>query len=168
METKTEKRIVSRGAYVQASVHQAGTYLTSCCQLLLCGFFRLIAAVCGVIFLYGSIARVSSALYRVSSAPYEDRFELWQLSGYGFLFLVSIAASIGLGSASKASLDRAETIDPGVPLTRHNVADLPAPDSLVRASSEPMQAQQAVLLRAAAQGQETLPEQLVRASVRQE
>ena len=38
-------------------------------------------------------------------------------------------------------------------LTRANTADLPAPDSLVRASAEPMQEQQAVLLRAATETQ---------------
>ena len=54
------------------------------------------------------------------------------------------------------------------PLTRANTADLPAPDTLVRASSEPMQAQQAVLLRAAAEGQETPQEEMLRASVGQE
>lgn len=43
-----------------------------------------------------------------------------------------------------------------------HIADLPALDSLVRASSEPMQAQEAVLLRAA-EGQETTQEQLVHA-----
>ena len=54
-------------------------------------------------------------------------------------------------------------IDPGVPLTRANTADLPAPDSLVRASAEPVQEQQAVLLRAATETAERHEEQLVRA-----
>ncbi len=49
-----------------------------------------------------------------------------------------------------------------VPLTRANTADLPAPESLVRASSEPRQEQEAVLLRAAARSVGTPPEQLVR------
>ncbi len=48
------------------------------------------------------------------------------------------------------------------------ISHLPAHDSLVRASSEPTQAQESVLLRAAAEGVETPPEQLVRASVEQE
>jgi hypothetical protein len=51
-----------------------------------------------------------------------------------------------------------------VTLARANTADLPAPDSLVRASAEPVQEQQAVLLRAATEGTETHEEQLVRAS----
>ena len=47
-------------------------------------------------------------------------------------------------------------------------ADLPAPDSLVRASAEPLQAQEAVLPRAAAEGMETQKGKLVRASTGQE
>ena len=61
-------------------------------------------------------------------------------------------------------LRQAIKVDPGVPLTRANTADLPAPDSLVRASAEPVQEQQAVLLRAATETQERHEEQLVRAS----
>ena len=52
----------------------------------------------------------------------------------------------------------------GVPLTRANIGHLPAPDSLVRASAEPVQEQQSVLLRAATEGMERHEEQLVRAS----
>lgn len=51
-----------------------------------------------------------------------------------------------------------------LPFTRANTAALPAPDSLVRASEQPQQAQESVLLRAVAQGVETPSEQLVRAS----
>jgi two-component sensor histidine kinase len=51
-----------------------------------------------------------------------------------------------------------------VPLARASAADLPALNSLVRASEEPRQEQQSMLLRAAAHGQETPPEQLVRAA----
>ncbi len=65
--------------------------------------------------------------------------------------------------ASTVSLKHARKIHDSIPLTRANTADLPAPDSLVRASSEPLQEQQTVLLRAAVQGQETSSEQLVRA-----
>ena len=70
--------------------------------------------------------------------------------------------------AGRKTVRKAKQIDAGTLLTRANTANLPAPDSLVRASAEPLQAQQAVLLRAAAQGNETPPEQLVRASVGQE
>ena len=55
-----------------------------------------------------------------------------------------------------------------VPLTRHTAAYLPATDSLVRASAEPLQEQKTVLLRAAATGMEAPPEEMLRASMGQE
>ena len=51
-----------------------------------------------------------------------------------------------------------------VPLTRANTAGLPAPDSLVRASQEPLQAQQKILLRPALETTERQEEELLRAS----
>lgn len=59
----------------------------------------------------------------------------------------------------------AKQVDVGVPLTRVNTADLPAPDSLVRASSQPVQAQEIVLLRASKETQDKHEEQLLRATV---
>ncbi len=55
------------------------------------------------------------------------------------------------------------TVDAMQPITRANTADLPAPESLVRASAKPIQEQEAVLLRAVADAQERHEEQLVRA-----
>ncbi len=63
-----------------------------------------------------------------------------------------------------AMMKTAKKIDMGVPVTRVNAADLPAPDSLVRASQEPLQAQEGVLLRAATQTQDRHEEQLLRAA----
>ena len=61
------------------------------------------------------------------------------------------------------SLHKVSKIETGVPITRANTANLPPPDTLVRASSEPVQEQQAVLLRAATERQEKHEERLVRA-----
>lgn len=52
-------------------------------------------------------------------------------------------------------------IDLGTPINRRTVADLPEDESLVRASQEPEQLQQAVLLRAA-QGNDTPSDELLR------
>jgi hypothetical protein len=53
-----------------------------------------------------------------------------------------------------------------VELLKHdNVGQLPAEDTLLRASTEPTQAQEKVLLRAATGAEETPPEQLLRADV---
>lgn len=65
-------------------------------------------------------------------------------------------------------LRQADKIKVGIPLLPADTAHLPAPDTLVRASSEPIQAQENVLLRSVAAGQETPPEQLVRAMNGQE
>ena len=58
----------------------------------------------------------------------------------------------------------AKQIDIGVPFTRANTADLPAPDSLVRASQEPAQAREDVLLRASTETHDKHEEQLLRAA----
>ena len=52
--------------------------------------------------------------------------------------------------------------EPVVPLTCANIVHLPASDSLVRASSEPVHDQQTELLRAAVETQATPAEQLLR------
>jgi len=55
-------------------------------------------------------------------------------------------------------------IDIGIPLTRSNTADLPAVDSLVRASQEPTDKQADVLVRPITDVQSTPPEQLLRSA----
>jgi len=57
-------------------------------------------------------------------------------------------------------------IDIGIPLTRANTADLSAHDSLVRASQEPVQEQQSILLRPTMEADTSPPEQLLRASLK--
>ena len=49
-------------------------------------------------------------------------------------------------------------------ITRHNTGRLPAAETLVRGSDRPSPAQQTELLRAAGQGLEAPPEQLLRAT----
>ncbi len=83
----------------------------------------------------------------------------WLACILGFLLLFSV-------SATRQVI--VETRKQYFPPTNTNNADLPAHQTLVRASSEPLQAQEAVLLRAAAEGIETPPEELMRASVGQE
>jgi hypothetical protein len=84
---------------------------------------------------------------------------------YLLLSLAMLLPIVGIGSRQAImGLRAAKQIDPGVPLTRANTADLPAPDTLVRASEEPRQDEQSVLLRAATATAERHEEQLVRAS----
>jgi hypothetical protein len=69
---------------------------------------------------------------------------------------------LGLWSA-KVLLKRVEKIEPVGLITRHNTGNLPEVETLVRGSDIPVVVQQAELLRAAGQGLETPPEQLLRA-----
>ncbi len=75
-----------------------------------------------------------------------------------YLIMISFAAN----QAGKYYIKRSHAIEPVVPLTRANAADLPAPDSLGRASEQPTSNPQSELLRAAAQGESTPAEQLLR------
>ena len=173
MEPRTGKRIVSKGAYVRVQGKRATLGLLWCCLLLVSGLF------CGITVLmvsHSAKSAMSSTTdaegdgYQTVSMFYSENGETPLIVAIGGFCL-----SLGFGGATYYSFRRAmsgitcvKQMDPGVPLTRANTADLRASDSLVRASSEPIQAQQAVLLRAAAEGMETQPEQLVRASVGQE
>jgi hypothetical protein len=67
-----------------------------------------------------------------------------------------------LRNASKRvkELGQIESVEP---LTRNNTGHLPVEETLVRASTEPTTDQEKVLLRAATRGEETPPEQLLRA-----
>ena len=143
MEPKTSKRIVSRREYAKVRGKRSGLFFTALCLVFILMFFFIAAL--GMLFLPASFAS-------------------WCLM-FAIAFAILFAPIL---QCTLAIVNVARQLDPGVPLARVNVADLPAPDTLVRASSEPMQAQEAVLLRAATQGQETPSEQLVRASVGQE
>ena len=150
MEPKTGKRIVSKGAYVKAQGQLAG--------LNVLGIGLLIAATGFGILVVIEIFWTIVAMFSVGQQP-----DLQNLVMPGIAALILSGIAYFCGKAGIHSLNQAQRINPGVPLTRANTADLPAPDTLVRASSEPLQAQEAVLLRAAAEGQEKHEEQLVRA-----
>ncbi len=79
------------------------------------------------------------------------------------LLIPALCLAGGLFNGMRA-IKIARQIDAGVFLTHVNTADLPAPDSLVRASSQPTQAQETVLLRASKETQEKHEEQLLRAT----
>ncbi len=61
-------------------------------------------------------------------------------------------------------VEKAHQLELVVPLTRKSAEQLPAEESLVRASSEPPDVQEEVLLRAAGSEPYTPPEELLRAS----
>jgi hypothetical protein len=104
----------------------------------------------------------------------EVAFVLWlwnyRIAHHIFSFRTVLGSLIVLGMATalyyagRVHLKLARAIEPVTPLTRANIGDLPAPQTLVRASQEPMQEHQAELLRAAQYGKETHAEELLRAT----
>lgn len=136
------KRIVTKGQYVRLRGKRESIRLLGVCLLLTAGMFGFLT-VC-ILSILGM-----------------------NLGGCVLGLCLGIVTCL-IGKWGLESLYAAGKIDPGVPLTRANTADLPAPDSLVRASQEPPQEPQAVLLRAAAEGAQTPAEQLVRAASEQE
>lgn len=85
----------------------------------------------------------------------------------GGLFMVGISggSALTLIYLGRKAVGEGKAIDAGIPFTRANTADLPAVDSLVRASDSPPQEDQDVLLRPATQGRQTPPQELVRAAI---
>ena len=151
---QTGKRIVSKGEYVVIHGVKLSIRLFAICMVALQPFFYL-----ALVWL--SIALICRAF--IASTWKEI---LWTITLFGPVILICSLGLYYVEGLWKAILDYADRVDAGVPLTRANTAALPAHESLVRAGAEPVQEQQAVLLRAAAQTQERHKEQLVRASER--
>ena len=140
MEPMTGKRIVSKGEYVR--------------QIVLKTILLFLGATASIIIFVCLKNLLRLWLTRPEDIPIS----------IGVVVVGAVAILLmGYGVTMLTVIKGVRRINVDVPLTRANTANLPAPDSLVRAGSEPMQAQEAVLLRAVAEGQETLPEQLVRA-----
>ncbi len=139
------RRIVSRGEYISNIKQKTYGMLVG---MGICIIGLMFGVMCVMIPFTGNNPLVIKLLARV------------------FLLLVGGTTTISLVCLGGQTIKITNQIDPGVPVTRANTADLPANDNLVRASQEPAQAQGSVLLRAAAgearKGQE---EQLLRASV---
>jgi hypothetical protein len=145
---QTSKRIVSKAEYANIQLKCAGAQLAGCCLLVTAAFCGL--AVLGLI----------NGLAGRGQYPHKG-------DQHSVLFLIGGILIAGIGTRvlirmSNAVLDRVDQMNNVIPLTRANTADLPASESLVRASAEPIQQQEAVLLRAATQGVETPSEQLLR------
>ena len=130
---KKKKRIVSKGQYVQALGKRIGISSGGCLLLLLAA---LCAGVTLISFFIGPLG---------------------VLLGLAFGVLTFFIGKWGF-----ESLHHMTTIHPGIPLTRKVADTLPAEESLVRASEEPIQEQQAVLLRASTDATHTPADQLVR------
>jgi hypothetical protein len=93
-------------------------------------------------------------------------FPMWLLGfsnvSFTLLALISGLISWGLFSAGQFVGETADKIEDVERLTFITADKLPAEETLVRASTEPTQQQEKVLLRAATASEETPPEQLLR------
>lgn len=109
---------------------------------------------------YGALSGPIVMVWREvpSTMPLPKDWEENTLKKYARLLL--LAGSCGY--LGLAGLRRAGTIETGVPVTSANTGHLPAVESLVRASSRPVQAEPRMLLRAAVGRPEAQTEQLVR------
>lgn len=155
---KPGRRIVSRGEYAVRVGKRIGTGFWGCGLLLMAVFFGLFSAGMAC----ASVQAIIDIYFHHSNGLALDR--LTPLVTCVFFLMITKF----LWKRGNANVELSTQKMYVIPLTRVNTADLPAPEILVRASSEPPQAQESMLLRAAAEGQETPPEQLVRAFVGQE
>ncbi len=146
-EPKARRQIVSKGEYADNIVWKAFVYILG---IFLCLLFLLCLVALGVIVFEAKQEGVPA-----SYVPF-----------FAFLVLAMAGGGWFLFPRAKQVIQAAKYIDPGIPFTRANTADMPANDSLVRASQEPAQAQEGVLLRAATgETQAQDARQLLRASV---
>lgn len=167
---KTGKLIVSKGEYARLQGKRAQASLIGVGSMLLAvlsGFAGAsLIAILGY-HLYFPTRRflLDMFVFKSNDHPQDTLINIVLFDGGGIVVLFGLAYLYGTFGYDQ--LKEAREIDPGVPLTRSNAADLSAPESLVRASVEPIQEQQAVLLRAAIEVTQTPPEELVRASTGQ-
>ena len=148
---QTGSRIVSKSEYVKAHTERAALRLFGTLLIFVMIFCGLVTTTAAVIF-------VVTAIFAMSG---HADIGVSLVSCCVTLFCAALTN--GCWRTMEAAAIQADNIHPGIPLTRASAADLLPPDTLVRASSEPVQAQEAVLLRAAEEGLPTPPEQLVRA-----
>jgi len=144
---KTGRRIVSKGEYA-ANIAWKGIASSLGAGLL------LMILMC--MFLVGLFAWMM-----VSRTPHGGLNAGLVLS-ITLFFGILISAAVYVYRLGKREIMTTLRMDVGVPLTRANTADLPAPDFLVRASEKPSEEQGSILLRAAYETNATPADQLLR------
>jgi hypothetical protein len=129
-EKQTDKRIVSKGEYVKAQGKRAGLNMLGWCLLLAAVGLGLFA-----------LAEIFLMIVFTQPSPYMENGPLnaKDLLYGGMMVLAIVGIAFLCGKFGRKSLDHAHQID--IFLTHANTAALPAQDSLVRASEEPVQEQ---------------------------
>ena len=164
---QTRKHIVSKAEYVRIQGKRAQAILSGVAYLslaVLSGFAgaSLIAIVCYYLCFPTRHFLLDIFVFKNHYHPQDEIVCLAIFDGGAIVALFGLAYVHGTFGYNQI-IEAART-DPGVPFTRMNTADLPASESLVRASEEPTHEHQTVLLRAAIETTERHEEQLVRAA----
>ena len=149
---KPRKRIVSRGKYAQILGVRTGLGVSS--GVLISAGFVFTAAT-----LVLAVAFVGDLFSLPKEALTLKFFLGWTVGLLCFAGVSALCFKLGL-TANKQQ----KALRNVVPMTKDIIEAVPTPEMLVRASVEPIQEQQAVLLRAAAPTQDTHEEQLLRAT----
>ena len=134
---KQKKRIVSKGQYVASW----GSRLS----LAAWGNFLYAIAIFCALVSTGRLIALITSLYEASRGKWAAGDIALELTGFVIFGMVFHF----FRTQGQRAMKKAKNLDAGVPLTRANTASLPAGESLVRASEEPLHEQQAVLLRPA-------------------
>lgn len=142
------KKIVSKGKYAQVQGLRAGTFLWGI-GLIVAGIVCAVIALCLCVTL-------------IVAFPDGSHMSGLTVVAVAVCAALCAAGTYRLGKMGVTKIEQAERMNNVVPLTRITAPYLSAPESLVRASGEPIQEQQTVLLRAATQTQERHEEQLLR------
>jgi hypothetical protein len=167
-EKQMGKRIVSKGAY--ACVKSLAVCLSGGVFACGAGITLLLASLPYAYYLdvkTEAQTRIKWGLSPTDTTDLDLLFSYFGIAKWLCVIFVPILLITGflLWMGSRKSW---KTVRNTASITRANTADIPAPDSLVRASSEPEQVQKAVLLRAVTETDERHEEQLVRAADSQE
>jgi hypothetical protein len=152
MNPQEAPRVVSKTRYLR--------YLSQKAVLWAAGTSLFLLGVMGVMACVGAL---------IACLTLANPYPLWSIPNIGVsvVCLLPVALCVLLARSGISQMDRAERLEPLVPLTRQNAEQLPAEQSLVRASSEPAEQQQAVLLRAAGSDTQTPAHELLRATTQE-
>ena len=151
MEAQISRRIVSKREYAAVQAKRGG--LTAAALIL------------GIIYVVYVYAAVKYCIWLGLSLALGGTVT-GIVPGY-FVALVLMPLAFSCIRWMQRSIRAIEFIQRVIPVTRANSRNLPLPDSLVRASTEPVQEQGSILLRAAASRDEKHMDQLLQASMGQ-
>lgn len=149
---KRQRKVVSKARYILYIVDKATLSFWGA----VVAFIGLLGFVLLAFLLIGFVERIIQR----HSLQFSDIYYLLLT-----LFLVGGGSFVLVYAGVHEAKDATAGMEPVAPLTRNNLELLPAEKSLVRDSSEPTAAQEAVLLRPAQAGQETPSEELLRPSI---